>query len=59
MTGPRRRSTAHGSDSSLNYASVGATESPDVVVYPPRFEPFQSSRRIGSGDTRFELASAP
>ncbi|WP_210506034.1 DUF1990 family protein [Naasia sp. SYSU D00057] len=58
MTGPRRRSTATGSDSALNYASVGATESPDVVVYPPKgFRPFQSSRRIGSGDERFELAS--
>jgi uncharacterized protein (UPF0548 family) len=54
----RRRSTAGSPDESLNYASVGATQSPDVVVYPPDgFTPFESSRKIGSGDERFEIAS--
>jgi uncharacterized protein (UPF0548 family) len=58
VTGPKRRSTATGGDSSLNYASVGATESPDVVAYPPQgFRPFQSSKRIGSGEERWQLAS--
>jgi uncharacterized protein (UPF0548 family) len=58
VTGPRRRSTGSGGDGSLNYASVGATESPDVVLYPPKgFRPFQSSRRIGSGEERWQLAS--
>lgn len=57
MTGPRR-STAGAADESLNYASVGATQSPDVVVYPPvGFRPFESSRKIGSGDERFEIAT--
>ncbi len=58
MAESRRRSTATGGDSSLNYAAVGATESPDVVVYPPPgFRTFQASHRIGSGDERFESAS--
>lgn len=58
MTGPKRRSSAGAGDESLNYAAVGATQSPDVVLYPPPgFRPFQSSRRIGSGDERFDIAS--
>jgi uncharacterized protein (UPF0548 family) len=59
VTGPKRRATASGGgDASLNYAAVGATQSPDVVLYPPEgFRPFQSSRRIGSGDERFDIAS--
>ncbi|WP_210481056.1 DUF1990 family protein [Naasia sp. SYSU D00948] len=58
MTDSRRRSTSTGGDSSLNYAAVGATESPDVVMYPPPgFRTFQASHRIGSGDDRFESAS--
>ncbi len=58
MAESRRRSTATGGDSSLNYAAVGATESPDVVDYPPPgFKTFQASHRLGSGDERFETAS--
>jgi uncharacterized protein (UPF0548 family) len=58
MTGPKRRSTASDADSSLNYAAVGATQNPDVVLYPPTgFRPYQSSRRLGSGQERFDIAS--
>ncbi len=58
MAESRRRATSTGGDSSLNYAAVGATESPDVVLYPPPgFRPFSASRRIGSGDERFEVAT--
>ncbi len=58
MAESRRRSTATGGDSSLNYAAVGATESPDVVDYPPPgFRTFSASRRVGSGDERWEAAS--
>jgi uncharacterized protein (UPF0548 family) len=57
VSGPRR-STAGSVDSSLNYASIGATQNPDIVVYPPQgFTPFEESRKIGSGDERFEIAS--
>jgi uncharacterized protein (UPF0548 family) len=57
VTGPRR-SSSFGADSSLNYASIGATQNPDVVLFPPKgFRTFQQSHRIGSGATRFEIAS--
>lgn len=57
MTGARR-STAQTSDAVLNYAEIGATQTEEVLRYPPRgFRPFQSSHRLGSGPDRFDAAT--
>jgi uncharacterized protein (UPF0548 family) len=43
----------------LSYAAVGATQAPDLMYFPPRgFRPMQARARLGSGEARFEKASA-
>lgn len=46
-------------DQPVDYAAVGATQAHDLMQYPPRgFTPFEASIRLGSGEERFESASA-
>jgi uncharacterized protein (UPF0548 family) len=46
-------------DQPVDYAAVGATQAHDLMQYPPRgFTPFEASIRLGSGEDRFESASA-
>jgi len=46
-------------DQPVDYAAVGATQAHDLMQYPPRgFTPFEASIRLGSGEDRFEAASA-
>lgn len=53
-----RRSTYSGSQS-VSYAAVGSTQAPDVFVFPPKnFTTSQKEFRIGSGQERFDTASA-
>ncbi|MET0734111.1 MAG: DUF1990 family protein [Microbacterium sp.] len=45
-------------DGTVDYAAVGATQSADLMQYPPeRSIPAEESWRIGSGETRFQSAS--
>ncbi|MGD8193907.1 DUF1990 family protein [Herbiconiux sp. P18] len=47
------------SEQPLSYAAVGATQAPDLMYFPPRgFRPMQARARLGSGEARFEKASA-
>lgn len=58
VTGPRR-GTARQDEGVLNYAEIGATQSPDVLHFPPAgYRPFESSHRLGSGAERLEIAAA-
>lgn len=58
MTESARRSN-HTADRSVTYGSVGATQSADVLVFPPQgFSSSQSEFRLGSGQERFDAASA-
>lgn len=44
-------------DETVDYAAVGATQSADLMQYPPeRSIPFEDSIRIGSGEERFVAA---
>lgn len=53
----RRRKTY--SDSSTSYAAVGATQAADVLVFPPAgFRSAQGEFKLGSGQERFEAATA-
>ena len=53
----RRRKTF--SDTSVSYAAVGCTQSGDVMVFPPTgFRSTHDEFRLGSGEERFETASA-
>ncbi|MFB2582106.1 DUF1990 family protein [Herbiconiux sp. P15] len=46
-------------DAPLSYAAIGATQSADLLYYPPKgFRPMERRARIGSGSARFETASA-
>lgn len=46
-------------DQPVDYAAVGATQAHDLMQYPPRgFTPFEASIRLGSGEDRFESATA-
>ena len=57
MTGPIRRATAKPDDGVLNYAQIGATQSPEIINFPPRgFRAFQQSHRLGSGQERYDTA---
>lgn len=52
-----RRGNSAGSP--VSYASVGMTQQPDIIAFPPQgFGAAQSSWRIGSGEDRFEAAQA-
>lgn len=43
----------------VSYASVGMTQQPDIVAFPPPgFDAHAASWRIGSGEERFSLASS-
>jgi uncharacterized protein (UPF0548 family) len=42
-------------ESSVTYGSVGATQSADLLFYPPKgYRPLEQSIRLGSGRDRFE-----
>lgn len=44
-------------DETVDYAAVGATQSADLMQYPPeRSVPFEDSIRVGSGEERFVAA---
>lgn len=52
-----RRGNSAGSP--VSYASVGMTQQPDIIAFPPPgFSAAQSQWRIGSGEERFETAQA-
>ncbi len=47
------------SDVPVTYAAVGATQSGELMKYPPvGFKPFETAVRLGSGTERFETATA-
>lgn len=55
--GPRRRTIAE--EPVCNYAAVGATALPDLLLYPPRgFAAAQHQARLGSGEARWERSIA-
>jgi uncharacterized protein (UPF0548 family) len=55
--GPMRGGSAE-DDSTLNYAAIGATQTREILQYPPKgYTSGESSRRIGSGTDRFEQAA--
>lgn len=57
MNSPRRRT--HSGERVVSYGSVGATQAADVLIFPPAgFKSAQSEFRLGSGEERFEAASA-
>src|SRR3954468_22865929 len=42
----------------VTYAAIGATQSPDLLRYPPAgYRPIERKARIGHGDARYEYAS--
>ena len=42
----------------VTYAAIGATQSPDLLRYPPAgYRPLERKARIGHGDARYEYAS--
>lgn len=46
-------------DRPVTYGAVGGTLAPDLLGYPPRgYRPLQREVRLGSGEERFQLASA-
>ena len=46
-------------EASLSYAAVGATQAPDLLYFPPKgYRPMERRARLGSGQARFESASA-
>ncbi|MFD1713884.1 DUF1990 family protein [Amnibacterium flavum] len=56
VTGPMRSGEPR--DSSLNYAAIGATQTDEILQYPPKgYRAFQASRKIGSGQERFDSAA--
>lgn len=58
MADHQRRSNFSG-DRAVSYGSVGATQAADVLVFPPSgFRSTQSEFRLGSGQERFEAATA-
>lgn len=58
MTKVRRRSTAD-QGPACNYASIGATASSDLLMYPPRgFRAGEYRVKLGSGRERFERSIA-
>ncbi|MDH6532887.1 uncharacterized protein (UPF0548 family) [Aurantimicrobium minutum] len=57
MTSPRRRT--YSGERVVSYGSVGATQAADVLIFPPAgFTAAQQEFRLGSGQERFETASA-
>ena len=45
-------------EKAVTYAAIGATQSPDLLRYPPAgYRPIERRRRIGHGDARYEYAS--
>lgn len=45
-------------EKAVTYAAIGATQSADLLRYPPAgYRPIEKRRRIGHGDARFEYAS--
>lgn len=57
MTSPRRQT--YSGERAVSYGSVGATQAADVLIFPPTgFKPAQQEFRLGSGQERFETASA-
>lgn len=58
MSDAQRRSN-FSSDRAVSYGSVGATQAADVLVFPPAgFRSYQDEFRIGSGQERFDTATA-
>lgn len=56
MSGPMRSGAPE--DSSLNYAAIGATQSEEILQYPPAgYRAMQASRKLGSGQERFDQAA--
>jgi uncharacterized protein (UPF0548 family) len=56
MSGPMRSGAPQ--DSSLNYAAIGATQSEEILQYPPKgYRAEQATQRLGSGAERFEQAA--
>jgi uncharacterized protein (UPF0548 family) len=52
-----RRQSFHG-DQPVSYASVGITQAPDVLVFPPQgFKAVYKEFRLGSGQERFDSAT--
>jgi len=42
----------------VTYAAIGATQSPDLLRYPPAgYRPIERTARIGHGDARYEYAA--
>jgi uncharacterized protein (UPF0548 family) len=42
----------------VTYAAIGATQSPDLLRYPPTgYRPLERTARIGHGEARYEYAS--
>lgn len=57
MSAPRRRT--HSGERVVSYGSVGSTQAADVLIFPPvGFRSAQYEFRLGSGQERFEAASA-
>ena len=45
-------------EQAVTYAAIGATQSPDLLRYPPAgYRPLERKARIGHGDARYEYAS--
>ena len=45
-------------EKAVTYAAIGATQSPDLLRYPPAgYRPIERRRRIGHGNARYEYAS--
>lgn len=56
VTGPIRSGEPR--DSSLNYAAIGATQTDEILQYPPKgYRATQASRKVGSGQERFDSAA--
>jgi uncharacterized protein (UPF0548 family) len=56
VTGPLRGGPS--ADSTLNYASIGATQTDEILAYPPAgYRSWQGDQKLGSGDARFETAT--
>lgn len=46
-------------DQPVTYGSIGGTQAADLLYYPPRgYKPMERTVRLGSGEERFESASA-
>jgi uncharacterized protein (UPF0548 family) len=58
MSEAQRRSNFSG-DRAVSYGSVGATQAADVLIFPPAgFRSTQDEFRLGSGQERFDTATA-